>query len=214
MEAWIPALSFASLVGMGPLYTALKHRRAAVRKLEHLTSTQPPIGTNGQDFLYSNEKEIEIQVEATQPAPPAHKGMSEEDFLWCVASDNLEAVKRGIDKEGMDVNTRDKEDGCTALFIAAEGGFEDIVEFLLTRRANCELFNHNESAPLFIASMKDNVGVVKLLLKYGADVNVRCTEKKMTPTFVAALKGLYFDFFVMLFFPFCFPVSIYSSAFI
>ena len=62
--------------------------------------------------------------------------------------------------------------GQTPLHIAAEKGFEDIVEFLLEKSVrSVNVIDYTEKSPLFLASFKaKNFNIVKLLLKKNADV--------------------------------------------
>lgn len=56
----------------------------------------------------------------------------------------------------------------TPLHQAAEAGYADIVESLLTHRANPNLFNGNKRRPLVFAAAEGHLAVVKMLLDHGA----------------------------------------------
>ena len=177
MEGWghwpVVPLAICAL-GVGPLYTAISKRY----------------------FVATNKKKVNEQLRETgekvieneEPEFAGGNGMSEEAFLWCVASNNYEAVLKGLD-DGLDVNTRSQEDRCSALFVAAEAGSLEIVELLVKRGARLDLRNQHKSTALFIACHEGREDVAKFLIRHGADVHERCTEQHMSSLFVTALQG-------------------------
>ncbi|EEA19364.1 hypothetical protein TMatcc_009498 [Talaromyces marneffei ATCC 18224] len=56
----------------------------------------------------------------------------------------------------------------TPLHQAADGGYEEITELLLTHRANPNLYNDNRRRPLVFAAAEGHLSVVKMLLDHGA----------------------------------------------
>ena len=67
-----------------------------------------------------------------------------------------------------DVNEQN-EYGYTALMLACQKGYKDIVELLLQNKANVNFLNPKNSwTSLITASSKGYADIVKLLLKYGA----------------------------------------------
>lgn len=56
----------------------------------------------------------------------------------------------------------------TPLHQASEAGYADIVELLLTHKANPNLFNSNKRRPLVSAAAEGHLEVVKMLLDHGA----------------------------------------------
>lgn len=86
--------------------------------------------------------------------------------------------------------------GYTPLMAALEGGHEDVIDFLLKSGANADpavvARMHVESlggkSPLYVATRKENIAVVKKLLKRGVDVN-RQAPNGWTPLKSAAQQG-------------------------
>ena len=67
----------------------------------------------------------------------------------------------------------------TALNYSSRYGFIEIVKLLLKNGANSNIDNIiNESSPLMAASEFGHLGVVKLLIEYGAVVSFKCFNKK------------------------------------
>ena len=89
----------------------------------------------------------------------------------------MDAVKRLLAKDGVDVNQARKEGpegwmaGATALYHASRNGHKDVVRFLLQAGANVNQANKNGSTPLNIASENGHTEMVGLLLQAGADAN-------------------------------------------
>ncbi|CAF1306550.1 unnamed protein product [Adineta ricciae] len=77
---------------------------------------------------------------------------------------------------------------CGVLLVAIQNNHEEIVNYLLQQGCdpNRRVKNYNESA-LHIASRRNRLAIVKLLLKYGAEVNV-LDYKKRTPLDYAVHK--------------------------
>lgn len=86
------------------------------------------------------------------------------------------------------------EEGGTPLMAAAAGLRPLIVEFLLTKGAQPNKKGHDGRFPLVCAfqpaviAVSDQVKTIRLLVEYGADVNV-CTDSGITPLMNAAWFG-------------------------
>ena len=84
-------------------------------------------------------------------------------------------VKRGdqayatvlLDK-GADANARDNR-GNTPLTLAVAGGYENLIALLVAGRANVNLGNSSGETPLILAVHRRDAGMVRDLLKEGAD---------------------------------------------
>lgn len=105
-------------------------------------------------------------------------------IIAAVAEDDFDAVKRLVDA-GRDVNIRDPKSGKTSLITAIHRNSQDIVQLLLDSGARLDetpihrpldeeensTYHPNQASPLQHAANLGNLGIVKLLLERGADVN-------------------------------------------
>ncbi|XP_064383528.1 ankyrin repeat and KH domain-containing protein 1-like isoform X2 [Halichondria panicea] len=94
-----------------------------------------------------------------------------------------------LDKDPSVVDIRAK-DQWTPLMQACQDGNTGLVELLVEKGANTELFNPKNWTPLMIATTKDRVEVVKALVKSGAEVEHKNEEGHgMSALHVACVKG-------------------------
>ena len=96
---------------------------------------------------------------------------------------NLIGVQTELDK-GVDVNAK-REDGSTPLHGAAEGGYGEIVELLITAGADLHattvsMLGGGGWIPLHSAARQGHRGIVELLIEMGTDVNTRDSAGKST----------------------------------
>jgi uncharacterized protein len=75
---------------------------------------------------------------------------------------------------GTEVNALDRY-GQTALMLAAHDGHREIVEILITHRANLNITAKFGLSALMLAVVADHVEIARLLAKAGADVSLRGT---------------------------------------
>ncbi|XP_030436880.1 ankyrin repeat and SOCS box protein 18 [Gopherus evgoodei] len=80
--------------------------------------------------------------------------------------------------------------GQSALHEACEGGHTDCTELLLEHRANPNLLSEEGLAPLHLCTNQNTLGCAKLLVKYGAMVDLPNEETQETPLHIAAKHGL------------------------
>lgn len=101
---------------------------------------------------------------------------------------NFATVKEAIEK-GAGVNSRYQSSQRTALFLAANEGHTQIVEFLLQYEdTNVDVRDCNADTPLTIAAYKNHTNIVRLLLNAGANVNAS-DKNGLTALHCAAQNG-------------------------
>lgn len=71
--------------------------------------------------------------------------------------------------ENVDANTTNQ--GFTALHLASEFGYADLVDYFLSKNADANKKSYIASRPLFLAVGNSHLDVVKILIKNGAHVN-------------------------------------------
>ena len=102
---------------------------------------------------------------------------------------DIEDIEEYVNKDTVNaVNTN----GNTPLMVAIGRNkfFTDIAEFLIKNGADVNAKNNYNSTPLTIACESGNINMVKLLVKYGADVNNPMTEYGSGPLLAADGKDI------------------------
>ena len=105
---------------------------------------------------------------------------------------HLAAVKAllsaGVDIESRDANNR------TALYAAVANNKPAVVQFLCESKANVNVYGINKWTPLTVAADRGSVEIVKILLKYGTNVDLELRDDiddfyRKTPLYHAAKEG-------------------------
>ena len=91
-------------------------------------------------------------------------------FIIAVKLNDQDAVRYFLKK--VDVNAQDEE-GKTALILASDRGYTEIVKLLLEAGANVNLQDSHGNTALMWASSKGHIEVVRLLLESGAKVDLQ-----------------------------------------
>ena len=81
---------------------------------------------------------------------------------------NVQEVKKILGEAGVNIETRDKKSGNTALMFAALGNWYDVVRLLLDKGANTEAMNKDGETALDIAENKENLKIMVALLDFNA----------------------------------------------
>lgn len=87
---------------------------------------------------------------------------------------------------GADVNAK-RNDGVTALWLAAQEGHTEVVNVLLAAKADVNAKKNDGGTALMAAAVNGHLPVVERLLAAGADTNTRA--EGYTPLEVAKLLG-------------------------
>lgn len=82
-----------------------------------------------------------------------------------------------------------KEEGNTPLYLAAQGGHIAVVERLLDAGAPINAVSEQNRTPLHTAVFRDNGALVEILMKRGANPNVKEALTLITPLHTAVFKG-------------------------
>ena len=89
-------------------------------------------------------------------------------LTWATRRGQDEVVKVLLEREDIDPNLADTQDGRTPHTLAAENGDERLVKILSERKDVCTVTPDNENqTPLSLALSKDHGGVVRILLERG-----------------------------------------------
>jgi ankyrin repeat protein len=90
--------------------------------------------------------------------------------------------------QGAAVDEKASTTGATALIVASEDGYREVVEALLAKGANVNAQRNDGKTALIIAAAKGNVWVAQLLLAKGAAINMK-EESGSTALMAAAKRG-------------------------
>ena len=91
--------------------------------------------------------------------------------------------------QNANVDAQEHQDGKTSLCLAVDGGHLNLARLLIRNGAAVNLGDRKEQTPLFIATMKNQIGMVALLVKEGkANIN-RARNDGCTALFYAASEA-------------------------
>lgn len=101
-----------------------------------------------------------------------------EDLFTAARSGTVEGVKSALANGAEVNNSKSDHDGATPLMRASEaryagGDYANVIEVLLAKGANVNAQDITGATALIYATISRNPPIVRLLLKKGADVNVR-----------------------------------------
>jgi ankyrin repeat protein len=94
-------------------------------------------------------------------------------------------------KQDIGVNAKSKQDGHTALLLAASSNNWDICKALIVRGVTLDnhIMNENELAVIHLAAASGQVDVTQLLIEHGAEVNTYSKVGNKSPLYMAAKSG-------------------------
>ena len=117
---------------------------------------------------------------------------SETPLIRACRKGNVECVRALMLSPNIDINHQDLT-GATALWTACKHEHIAIVELLLNPShgigANSNLPNSDGHTPLWIMASSGNMQCMEILIKYGADLDIRDNLGGSTPLFEAARNG-------------------------
>jgi uncharacterized protein len=91
--------------------------------------------------------------------------------------------------DGADINARDT-DGVTALWMASQQGYADVVKFLLSTGAEVNVSRTDDGiSALYMAALNGHADIVRLLLENGADIDIKKTTNGITALWAASRNG-------------------------
>ncbi|MDA0976739.1 MAG: ankyrin repeat domain-containing protein [Proteobacteria bacterium] len=85
---------------------------------------------------------------------------------------NIQVVKYILNENEKDINFVD-DSGHTALMLAGEKGYSEVVQYLLDKNASTKVTDKNNWTPLMVASQNGNLDIIKHLLDKNADIEAR-----------------------------------------
>jgi len=98
--------------------------------------------------------------------------------LAAVRAGNLVKLCDLLDNHGANLNSRNRI-GESLLMMPIKSGRQDIANYLLDRGARVDIASTANVTPLMAAAFNGDLGMVKRLLKRGADVHARDRLKKL-----------------------------------
>jgi hypothetical protein len=111
-------------------------------------------------------------AEVPLPAPPAARTAGTASLPAAIARGDYAAAAALIE-QGADLELRDEETGATALHFAVMKGRMELVERIVTRRADVNSRTRNGTTPLHTAVVYARKEIAEYLLDNGADINAR-----------------------------------------
>ena len=172
---------------------ALENAHVPLLTLLEVPSRGPPLIIylqrylqNGQDILRTpcikgDIKLLNFLVNYCQEIKKDIRSFFREEYLsWCASLNGHMPVVKLLLREGVNVNTKTERPhyvpdiggfpSATALQLAVLNGHNEVVDALLTDGASIDQWSHHGLHPLHYAP---NPEIVRLLLRRGADVNVK-----------------------------------------
>lgn len=121
-------------------------------------------------------------------SPDARGPNSITALLQAVQSGNMNVIQLLIDR-GADVECIQWDSYWTPLFEAVRSENKDVVAQLLKNTVRVDARGLNAETPLFIAAQLGNVGIIKLLIDHGANIEARKGANFKTPLYEATSEG-------------------------
>lgn len=144
--------------------------------------------------IHGNLKEVERLISNGVAVNDLEGDLDITALMWSSAKGHLSIVKALL-AAGADHTYVDKR-ACSALYLASFAGHQSVVSVLIEAGADkeiqCGSLHGDDDAswwtPLTISCAENHVGVVRVLLRNGADVE-RCESDRNSPLYFAAQNG-------------------------
>lgn len=122
--------------------------------------------------------EMEAEVLRQPQIVRSQKGSAAVTLLWQCASDGNDQAIRVLLDAGADAGAAKLDDGVSALYIAAQNGHFRVVGQLLGHDRGSDVNQPRDTGatPLLIATQKNHLDIVRLLLQYGASVSAKNSQ--------------------------------------
>ena len=164
----LSVLSFSVFAQAKPALIEMIENKASVHEVQ--TAIQQGVDINAREGIFSKKRSV---------------------LMIAIKNKRPEIVKLLL-ASGVYMNERDK-DGITPLMYAVNYGSSEVVNLLLQGGASVNARDKEGFTALIFAgylfsiSLNEEVNIVKLLLAYGADVNAKSDELRLTPLMAASL---------------------------
>jgi len=88
------------------------------------------------------------------------------------AAYNMDIIRKMLDDDGQDIDEKQAM-GYTALMMGVVSGHDELVDFLLERKADANIANDAGNTPLIMAVKLHRKKMIGMLLAYGADPDIQ-----------------------------------------
>lgn len=145
--------------------------------------------TSGEGYYYALKRSTEGKHIASallllDRATFDHISFVYQDLLLMASKNGCLALVKAMVERGADVDVCEHPI-CSPMDLAARGGHEDIVCYLLVNGAKQERRSAMRDNAITAAAANGRLGTVKLLLQHGADINSRLGPNGTTPLYEA-----------------------------
>ncbi len=108
------------------------------------------------------------------------------DMIEAARNGKLDVLKKMIEQEGVDVNSKNTGTKESALHVAALENRVDVINYLVSKGANVNILDgENGFSPLHSAGLKEGFEAAEALIKHKANVNNVNNKVKLPPLGIA-----------------------------
>ncbi len=171
---------------------ASHHHHPAAESLPHATPTSGKSIVPVKKIISDNKRKDKSSRYARQTASGQNQFQYDQQQLQFANSNIPGSTSTGttIDRS-IEIDSETDSNHDTALTLACAGGHEELVELLLSRKANIEHRDKKGFTPLILAATAGHEKVVEILINAGADLEAQSERTKDTPLSLACSGGRY-----------------------